>query len=302
MTNASWLLRLFRLEMPLLRYREDRIPIILFGLFFIADLAVYLTATSAWVPVLWFLVGMVPKGWVCAWHHHHQHVNMFKSPLLNRLLEQGFALQTGVTTNAWVLHHNLGHHINYLDQTKDESGWVNPDGSAMTAGEYTWKNTLLAYPRVWQVGSRYPAHRRVFFWGTVATLLLVGALVEHNPYNALFVYVLPMLVSLVGTIWVTFFHHANRSTDNHLVASYNTVDPLYNFFTGNLGYHTAHHYRQAVHWSKLPQLHAELEESIPLETYRPVGFPFNLIPERLKSAPRHARYSKSKTPPVPVCS
>jgi fatty acid desaturase len=33
--------------------------------------------------------------------------------------------------------------------------------------------------------------------------------------------------------------------------------------TGNLGYHTAHHYKQGVHWSKLPALHEKIKDKIP---------------------------------------
>ncbi|NDD28657.1 MAG: fatty acid desaturase [Proteobacteria bacterium] len=259
----------------LLRYPEDRIPVVIFFTFFAADLMVWAFSKTWWFPVLWCVAGFIPKGWVCSWNHNHQHVNMFKSPFLNRVLELGFALQTGVTTNAWLLHHVLGHHLNYLEPLKDESGWMNPDGTSMGMWEYTWKNTLAAYPRVWQVGGKHPQHRRVFFWGFVTTALVLMALIERHPYNAIFVYVIPMFVSLAGTIWVTWFHHANLPTDNAMVASTNTLDPLYNFFTGNLGYHTAHHYRQALHWSKLPQLHAELEGRIPASTYLEAGFPIN---------------------------
>ena len=31
---------------------------------------------------------------------------------------------------------------------------MNPDGSSMGEIEYTWKNTIKAYPRVWKVGAR----------------------------------------------------------------------------------------------------------------------------------------------------
>jgi fatty acid desaturase len=264
--------------MTLLKHPEDRIPVTLFFLFFASDWVVYATATQRWIPVLWFVICMVPKGWVCAWNHHHQHVAMFRQALLNRLLEVGFALQTGVTTNAWTLHHVLGHHVNYLDPVKDESGWMNPAGTPMGLWEYTWKNTLAAYPRAWRVSARYPRHRRLFAAALLWTLGIVVLALVHNPWNAVFVFVLPMAFSLTGTVWVTWFHHANLKTDDPMQASTNTLDPLYNLFTGNLGYHTAHHHRQALHWSKLPALHAELEQRIPESTLLSVGFPFSLFP------------------------
>jgi fatty acid desaturase len=264
-----------RARMTLLRHREDRLPVALFFLFFAADFAVYWTAARWWVPVLWFALTVIPKGWVCAWNHHHQHLSMFRPAVLNRLLELGFALQTGVTTNAWTLHHVLGHHVHYLDPKADESGWMNPDGSAMGLTEYTWKNTLAAYPRIWKVGEKYPKHRRLFVYAAAWTAVVVALLIAHNPYNALFVYVLPMVSLLAGTVWVTWFHHANLHTNDPFHASNNTLDPLYNLVTGNLGYHTAHHQKQALHWSKLPALHAEIAGRIPASNYLAVGIPFS---------------------------
>ena len=38
---------------------------------------------------------------------------------------------------------------------------------------------------------------------------------------------------------------------NHLDASRNNVNPLFNFITCNLGYHTAHHKRPGIHWSEI---------------------------------------------------
>ena len=45
----------------------------------------------------------------------------------------------------------------------------------------------------------------------------------------------------------------------------NNVNPLFNYVTCNLGYHTAHHKRPGVHWSLLPQIHEEIKHRIPAE-------------------------------------
>ncbi|RLA27333.1 MAG: fatty acid desaturase, partial [Gammaproteobacteria bacterium] len=55
-------------------------------------------------------------------------------------------------------------------------------------------------------------------------------------------------------------------------ASYNNTNRLFNLLTGNLGYHTAHHYRQRLHWSKLPELHEKIKDRIPLELIRNANF------------------------------
>ena len=51
-----------------------------------------------------------------------------------------------------------------------------------------------------------------------------------------------------------------------------------NILTGNLGYHTAHHLRPGLHWSKLPAFHARIADKIPAENYRGPGLPMALLP------------------------
>ena len=261
--------------MTFVRYREDRIPLLLFFSFFAADLAVYWFASAWWMPVAWYVFCLIPKGWVSAWNHHHQHVNMFKQGWLNRLLELGFAWQTGIVSNAWTLHHVLGHHVNYLEPLKDESGWMREDGTVMGVFEYTWVNTLGAYPRAFKVGLRHRQHLPLFLGAVAWTLALVGVLVWLKPWNGFWLFVAAPLSSLLGTVFVTWYHHAGRNTDDALHASNNIIDRAYNVVTGNLGYHTAHHVKQALHWSKLPELHASLKQGIPAEAYAEVGAPFS---------------------------
>lgn len=260
--------------MRLFRYPEDRLPIaVILGLFAF-DVFVYLRVESVVLLAAWTVIGILPKGHVCAWNHHHQHVNTFVHPALNRLLEIVYGLQTGITSNAWVLHHSLGHHVHYLDQTKDESRWQRDDGTTMSELSYSLVVAATAYPRAWEVGGRYPKQRRVFLWMGVLTLAIVAALVAAKPLAGLFVFVLPMVISLVLTAWATYAHHAGRSTASHFVASNNIVHRGYNVLTGNLGYHTAHHYKPGVHWSRLPELHAAIAHRIPSDAYYTPGWPW----------------------------
>jgi hypothetical protein len=60
------------------------------------------------------------------------------------------------------------------------------------------------------------------------------------------------------------------------VASNNILHRGYNILTGNLGFHTAHHYRPGVHWSRLPALHDTIAHEIPADCYVSPGLPFNL--------------------------
>ena len=263
--------------MQLFRHREDRIPVLLVALLFAVDVGVYFLVASPWLLALWCALGIIPKGLVCAFNHHHQHVPVFRPTILNRLLELVYGLQTGATTNTWVLHHSLGHHVTYLDQTKDESRWLRRDGTQMGVIEYSFAVALTAYPRAWAVGKRYPRHRRNFLGMGLVTLAIIGAAIAYKPAAGVLVFVLPPIISLVGTAWATYVHHAGKSTKDVFANCNNVTMPLYNLVTGNLGYHAAHHYKAGVHWSKLPALHKEIEHLLDADSYTSPGFPWGWL-------------------------
>jgi len=254
--------------MYLFRFEKDRFPVALIAALTLVDIAVFSFVDHLGLLVAYFVLLTIPRGVICAWSHHHQHCATFKSTTLNRLLELIYALHTGTTTNLWFLHHVVGHHVNYLDQSKDESSWTRADGSKMGELEYTLRTAWTAYPRAFRVGAKYPKARRQFVIFGVLTFALVAGLLVLRPLPALFVFALPMVVSLTYTAWVTYDHHAGLATEDAMAASYNVVHDWYNRWTGNLGYHTAHHLRPGVHWSKLPALHASIESKIPPHLYR----------------------------------
>ncbi|MCB0328188.1 MAG: fatty acid desaturase [Bdellovibrionales bacterium] len=254
--------------MSVFKYRADIVPVSIFTGLFLADLLVFFLVPDRTLVCIWAILGLLPKIAVCCWNHHHQHVPTFKSTVLNRLLELVYTFQTGITTNAWVLHHNLGHHINYLDQTKDESRWMRPDGTTMGEWEYTVKLALTGYLDAYRVGRKHPKYQRgLLSMGTLSSILLALAF-YYNWFAALLLFAIPMFAGYITTCWHTYSHHAGLHSDDHFEASYNVMHRWYNIITGNLGYHTAHHWKQAVHWSKLPELHEAIKDKIPEELYR----------------------------------
>ncbi len=240
----------------------------MFFAYFALDFFLFLNVDSYWLPVLVFAIGVLPKGFLSAWNHHHQHLATFHSPLLNRLAEVMFGFQCGITSHAWYLHHVRGHHEHYLDQSKDESAWKRKDGTQMGELEYTAVVAATAFPRAYRVGKKFPKAQRWFVGMGVLQIALVVTAFAYNWYNAIWMVALPMATSLWITSWITYYHHRGLDTDDDFKASYNITTPFFNWATGNLGFHTAHHYRQGVHWSKLPELHEKIKDRIPAHCYR----------------------------------
>jgi fatty acid desaturase len=274
--------------MRIFRYSADRVRVAIFVTIFAADLAVYFYVQRPLFLVAYFLLGILPKGTVCAFNHHHQHVSTFRVAFLNRLLEIMYGLQTGVTSHTWVLHHSVGHHLNYLDQEKDESRWMRKDRTVMNQIEYSLLTSLTAYPRAWKVGKRHPNFRRVFLWMGLLTATLMLGLVAFRPLGGFLIFMLAPAVSLFGTAWATYAHHTNRSTESPFSASTNVLQPLYNLLTGNLGYHTAHHYRPGVHWSKLREVHAKIASQIPDDAYIAAGWPWRIAGSGLPKSSKNS--------------
>lgn len=254
------------------RFSADRIPVFCVLAFSAIDFMAYFSIDSVSVLIAYAVIMILPKGIICAWNHHHQHTMTFHSRALNRLLEFFYALHTGVTTNLWVLHHVLGHHRNFLDQSLDESSWKRPGGERMGPLEYTFTIALTAYFRGYRVGRKFPRVQREFILYGVLTVLGIALLCWFRPVPALVIFVVPMIVSLLFTAWVTYDHHSGLDTDDPFLASYNNTNALFNLLTGNLGYHTAHHHKQGLHWSKLPELHASIAHRIPAELQRDARF------------------------------
>jgi fatty acid desaturase len=173
--------------------------------------------------------------------------------------------QLGMLPYGYTLHHNIGHHRHYLDQTRDSNRWRRPDGSTMGPWEFAGRLCVAMYPTVWRIGRSHPAVFRRFLRMTAVCTAILATLIAIHPLNAFLVFVLPLPFALLLQAQATHWQHAGLASDAPLRASRSFVDRAYNLRTLNLGYHTAHHLRPSLHWSKLPAFHATIAAEIPPE-------------------------------------
>jgi fatty acid desaturase len=252
----------------ILKYKADRGPVAYVVSMFVLHLLLWwfvspLVATALVVPLA------VASMFVAPINHHHQHLNTFRSSWVNRLYDLVLSLQTGVAPYGWTLHHNLGHHLNYLNQhphvSPDESAWTRRDGTKMSRVEYTLDMLLRHQSDMFRVGVRYPRYLRYWLVMKLPLYGLIGLGLWIHPLNTVLIFLVPGFFALTHTIWATYEHHAGCDTSDHLVGSNNRESRLYNWMTGNLGLHTEHHKRPGVHWSLLPEIHEEIKHQIPEE-------------------------------------
>ncbi len=252
----------------ILKYKADRGPVAYVIAVFILRMAIWSLATPLFCAIS--VVPLVVLGmFIAPINHHHQHVNSFRAAWLNRLYDLVLALQAGVAPYAWVLHHNLGHHVNYLNQpphdSPDESRWTRADGTQMGRLEYSIDLLLHHQIDIVRVGLRHPRYLRYFLLMKLPLWSLLGVGLWLRPLETVLVILLPAFLTLFHTIWVTYEHHAGCPGSSYLEASRTRENRLFNWLTGNLGLHTAHHKRPGLHWSLLPQLHERIRHQIPAE-------------------------------------
>lgn len=245
------------------RHREDRLPSLIVFSVFALQLYAFFFVESLWA-VAAIMAGLLTiSAMPGSISHNHHHVPTFLRPACNRVYEVILFLETGVLPYAWTLHHNLGHHKDYLDQEKDPANWQLADGRVMSRVRYDVVGALRIYPEIFRIGRDYPElFRRFKVWGLVS-LAVLGVFVALDPLKALVLFIAPMPIMYLGLMDNTYMQHSDLDTSSDLTASRNTTNALYNFISWNLGYHAIHHMKPHVHWSQLPELYAQMEHRIP---------------------------------------
>lgn len=248
---------------PFYRYREDRLPSLVVFSIFAVQLATFFYLDSLLLVTLVMLCLLAISAMPGSIAHNHHHVSTFTRPWMNRCYEVLLFLEVGIPPYAWTLHHNLGHHKDYLDQEKDPANWRLPDGTVMSRLRYDVVGALRIYPEIHKIGQRYPELYRRFKLWTAISLLVLGVFIAIDPLKALLLFVAPMPFMYFGLLDNTYMQHSDMDTSSELTASRNTSNRIYNFISWNLGYHTAHHIKSYVHWSRLPEFHAKISHTIP---------------------------------------
>jgi fatty acid desaturase len=223
--------------------------------FYVEDIRWLIACSALLLPARLSIVG---------YNHNHIHTLTFVGQTPNRLLEVMMFFLTGTTPFSSTLNHIVGHHAQYFNPKLDTLNWQR-NGVTMSRHEFSIRAALWHYPSCIPLSRGKPVLRRNFIGYSILCVLLLAALIAHNPKAALIVFVVPMLLMLYMLKYSAYAHHSGLSMGDDFAGSRTNTSRFYNWLTWNAGYHAAHHLRQALHWSELPAYHAQLADRIPAD-------------------------------------
>lgn len=243
----------------LLRHAADRRAI---GLLLVAS-ALYGTHWLSGASAHWLVIpSAVLAISACVVKHNHIHAPTFRHALLNRSLNVWLALLTGTSTTGIRLAHNQRHHrSNQSPEDFVRCSLVRRRSAALALVGFfplvvaqTWRHARgdgAALRR-----ASLPLHRLQRTEQAAVWILLVAALLL-DARQALWVLGVPWLIGQWFLITINLLQHDGLDAGNELLASRNVTGAWSNWLFLNNGFHTAHHFCPALHWSRLPAFHRE---------------------------------------------
>ena len=241
-----------------LRYREDRrslvFLVVLFGLYAMQ------WAGTVRHPVL-LAVTCVLAFIACVVKHNHMHCRTFRDERWNRVLEHLLGAATGHPATGILTAHNVRHH----GANQSDGDWVR---ASLVGFRWNWLN-LVAFPFVSVARMRadhpgdLPRWRRdrpVLYRRAVAERVTLYAFFSSAlvlDWKATLLYVgVPWLFGQWAIVAINLLQHQRCDPGSVVDHSRNVTGRFINWLFLNNGFHTAHHLRPAVHWSRLPAFHA----------------------------------------------
>jgi len=223
----------------------------------------------AWRPYLWPLGGYFS---LCAGliAHGHNHCPVFLNRGANQVMSWLATIFYGFPSFVWVAVHNDNHHRLSNAPGDSTATWkVSNKHNLLVAGTYPFVSMLYQQPvvgkfvldawknnrsRFWACVSQY-----VIFWGGAAFALWI----DWRAF--VWAFALPWFCGVYMMIYFNYAQHVHCDPYSDWSHSRDWTGKLLNFLLFNNGFHTVHHNRPGVHWSKWGQMHEEVKDKIPLE-------------------------------------
>ena len=236
---------------------------------------IYIFITTIMLIIQWVWIGVNPVIYayylfmsvaVSVMTHNHNHLPMWQSKRLNILTGWWLTVFYGFPVFAWIPTHNKNHHR-----------YNNREGDDSITYRISEKNnflTLISYPTI----SGYYQQKAIFsylkemktknkekYWISISQyvvlILWLAAALLIDWHKALLFVIIPQQVSLFSVLVFNYVQHVHANEESEWNHSRNFTGFL-NFLLFNNGYHTIHHHKAGLHWSKVPEAHKEIEHNI----------------------------------------
>jgi len=208
--------------------------------------------------------------------HNHNHCPTFKSRRMNGAFGNWLSVFYGYPTFVWIPTHNLNHH-KLVNKAGDATiTWRHTNRhNALVASTYFFVSAyyqrvpINAYIRKARRDNR-PLFRQIVMqyvvWAGAHLLLLSLGIALFGVWKGIgawvFAFGLPAFFALWTIMLFNYIQHVHTdpwSAHNH---SRSFTGKAINFFLFNNGLHAAHHEHAGAHWSKLRELHAQIDAEI----------------------------------------
>lgn len=208
--------------------------------------------------------------------HNQNHCPTFKHKWMNTAYQAWLSIFYGYPTYGWIPSHNQNHHK-----------YVNRPGDASITWRYSKRHNWTVAWTYFFISSHFQdkclseykqkakatnprLYRNIIVQHVVVfgahTGLLALAIALHGWKTGAITYAVAMLVPSLFSLWGMFFinyvQHVHCDPWSEYNHSRNFVSKLSNWLVFNNGLHAAHHKQAGLHWSKLPELHAQLAPHI----------------------------------------
>lgn len=198
--------------------------------------------------------------------HNHRHVPIWKNKHLNIITDCWLTILYGYPVFGWIPTHLQNHHT-----------YTNKEEDYTKTYAFSEKNNLfniIYYPMysggvqqkaIWKyLKSVYKKDLKLFAEYMLQVLILLifilGALLIDWKATLLYV-ILPQQIGLNSVLVFNYIQHIHADEMSEYDHSRN-IEGFLNIFLFNNGLHTAHHLKPYLHWSKLPEYHAEIRNKI----------------------------------------
>lgn len=204
--------------------------------------------------------------------HNHNHVRVFSNKRMNELYSAFLSFFYGYPTFAWIPTHNDNHH-RYRNGAGDASAtWrYGKEGTAWSAFSFFFASAAAQAPLIGAYLRRARARSgKLYAWLLAQYVIVYGghaaalavSIHLHGAKLGTLVYLsalgIPAGLALWGLMFTNYVQHERLDPSSKWDHSRNFVSPWMNFFVFDNGFHTVHHEKAALHWSRAREEHEKI--------------------------------------------